>query len=742
MIGQQMSHYIILEELGRGGMGVVYKAKDTQLKRTVVLKFLHSHAFESDDDRRRFTREARIGAALDHANICTVFEIDEEDGRIFIAMAYIEGVALKEKIRSGPLHINVAVDIATQVANGLLAAHEKDIVHRDIKSSNIMVTGDGRVQIMDFGLARVLGGREISGEGLVGSPSYMSPEQARGEKVDVRTDIWSLGVVLYEMLTGELPFRGEFEAAVVYSILNEEAVPLMSRRPEVPMELARVVNKMIAKDRDARYRTMDAVIADLSAAKHVVKIGTRQPGRQDRPSIAVLPFADMSPDGNQEYFCDGLSEEITGALARVERLRVVARTSAFSFKGKNVPAPEIGRKLGVKTLLDGSVRKAGDHLRIAVHLTNAENGYELWSQNYDREMEDIFAIQDEIQLAIVEQLKVTLLGEDRAALVKRHTVDPEAFSLYWQGRYFWNKRTEEGYRKGLEYFHQAIERDSSYALAYVGVADCYDLLGWYDHLAPEEAFPKARKAASKAMELDESLAEAHATAGWICVNFDWSWQCAEAGYKRAIELNPGYATAHQWYAEYLSYMGRHKEAITHAERAVELDPLSIIINCDLGQVFYYARDYERAAAQLRRALEMDADFAVANFFLAFVHLQSQQHAEATEAAKRALDLSGGNDPTHIAQLGAVYAFSGEVDKARTTLQTLKELSGERYVSPFCVALVYSGLGHKDEAFTWLNSAFDAHDHWLETLKVHPAIDGLRADPRYGELLAKMRLDGG
>jgi len=741
MIGQTISHYKILEEIGGGGMGVVYRAEDTRLQRTVAIKFLHPHAFDSEDDRLRFFREAQMGAALDHPNICTVFEIDEQDGQLFVAMAFIDGVSLRERIRSGPLDIVLAIDIATQVADGLLDAHHKGIVHRDIKSSNILLTADGRVQITDFGLARALWTHESSGAEFAGSPAYMSPEQARTETVDARTDIWSLGVVLYEMLTGRLPFRGEFEAALVYSILNEDPVPLVERRPDIPGELGRVMDKMLEKDRDARYQCMEDVMADLSTARGVVETGVRPPRGRDRPSIAVLPFADMSPEGDQEYFCDGLAEEITSALARVEGLRVVARTSAFTFKGKEMPAPVIGRKLGVETLLEGSVRKAGDRLRIAVHLTNAEDGYDLWSQKYDREMEDIFAIQDEIQLAIVAQLKVTLLGDDMAALAKRHTVDPEAISMYWKGRFFWNKRTEEGYHKGLEYFQHAIDQDPSYALAYVGVADCYDLLGWYDHLAAEQAFPKARSAARKAMELDEGLAEAHATNGWICANYDWSWECAESGYRRALELNPGYATAHQWYAEYLSYRGRHKEAIAHAERAVELDPLSIIINSDLGQVLYYAREYQRAETQLRKALEMDADFAVAHFFLAFVHLQKQQYGEAVKAATRALDLSGSRDPHHVAQLGIVHAFSGQVEKARATLDTLDKLARDRYVSPFCVALVHAGLGQLDEAFAWLNKAFDAHDHWLETLKIHPALDGLRADPRYADLLKKMRLDG-
>lgn len=738
MIGRVISHYKILAKLGEGGMGVVYKAQDTRLKRTVALKFLHPYTFDTEVARQRFIREAQLEAALDHPNICPVYEIDEQDGHIFMAMAYLEGKSLKEMTAEGPLEIADAIDKSVQVARGLAAAHEKGVVHRDIKCSNIMVNGGGHVRITDFGLAEVAGEGGISKvKVLLGSLPYMSPEQTRSEATDSRTDIWSLGVVLYEILTGKLPFQGDFEAAIIYSILNLEPPRLLEQRPGIHRELDHVVHRMIAKSPDERYQTADELIVALVAVRQAIDSDADP---ISKPSIAVLPFADLSPAGDQEYFCDGIAEEITNALTRVEDLRVVARTSAFSFKGKDTPLPDIGRELGVGTLLSGSVRKSGDRLRIDVRLTNALDGHELWSEQYDRELEDVFAIQDEIRLAIVDRLRVTLFGGDRDALVKRHTGDTEAFNLYWKGRFFWNKRTEEGYRKALSYFQEAIKQDPSYALAYVGIADSYDLLGWYDHLAPEEAFPKAREAAHKALAMDDQLAEAHATTGWICVNYEWSWKCAEREYTRALDLNPGYATAHQWFAEYLSYMGRHDEAKAHAQRAVELDPLSIIINTDLGQVLYYAREYDRAIDQLKKTLEMDSNFAIPYFFLAFAYVQQHKYAEALGAAQTALDLSGGDEPLNVAQMGTIYALSGDLEKARTMLNRLVETRGAKYVSPFCVAQIYMGLGDRNTAFDWLHNGFDAHDHWLETLMVHPVLDGLRDDERYIELLEKMRFD--
>jgi serine/threonine-protein kinase len=741
MIGKTISHYEILEKLGEGGMGIVYRAEDTKLKRIVALKFLRPQAFGTEEQKERFIREAQLTASLDHPHICTVYEIDESDDQIFISMAYTEGVTLKERIRGGPLQIDDAVRLAVQVSRGLAAAHEKDIVHRDIKSTNIMITTSGHAKIMDFGLAKITGGKEISKTTApIGSAAYMSPEQARSESVDRRTDIWSLGVVLYEMVSGQLPFQADFEPAVVYSILNEDVVPLSELQPEVHPDLERIVDRMLAKDADARYGSVLDVLDDLSIMKEKLdsQDGVERRARKKKePSIAVLPFSDMSPHKDQEYFCDGIAEEIINALAKVEGMRVVARTSSFLFKGGNEDIRDIGRRLKVEAVLEGSVRKAGNQLRITTQLTKAADGFHMWSERYDREMEDVFAIQDDITLAIVNKLKVTLLGEDWATSARRHTPDLEAYNMYLNGRFFWNKRTEGGYQKGLAYFERAITKDPTYALAYVGIADCYDLLGWYDYVSPTEAFPKARAAARKALELDDSLAEAHASLGWISINYDWDWAAGESDYLRAIELNPSYATVHQWYAEYLSYMGRHDEAIAEGERAHELDPLSLIINNDLGQVFYFARQYDRAVEQLRKTLEMDPNFTIAHFFTVLALTEKGEYNEALRDVQKAMELSGGGDPLIVALLGTVNAFAGEKEKAKVVLGKLTALSCRRYVSPFWLALVHVGLGETDRSFEWLENAFEERDHWLETSRVHPMLDSLRSDPRYGDLLDRM-----
>jgi TolB-like protein/Flp pilus assembly protein TadD len=455
--------------------------------------------------------------------------------------------------------------------------------------------------------------------------------------------------------------------------------------------------------------------------------------RSDK-SIAVLSFADVSRGRELEYLCDGIAEEIIGALTKLDGIRVVARTSAFSFKGKNEDVRTIARKLNVDTVLEGSVRKADNRLRITAQLINAADGYHLWSERYDRQMEDVFAIQDEITLAIVNKLKVSLLGGEREALVKRSTEDVEAYNLYLKGRYFWNKRTETGYLKSLEYFRQAIDKDPTYAVAHAGIADSYDLLGWYGYLAPEEAFPRARTAAERARELDPTLAEAHASLGWINANYDWDWGAAEREYEKALELNPSYATAHQWYSEFLTYMGRHDESIAEGHKAQELDPLSIIINNDVGQVYYFARRYDEAIAQLRKTLEMDPDFAVAHFLLGLALAQKARHEEAIEEGRIAMTLAGEDDTLILSQLGVIYALSGKEAKAREVLADLDALSREKYASPFPVALVHAGLGENDEAFEWLGRACDRRDHWVETLKVHPVLDGLRGDARYSKLL--------
>ncbi len=744
MIGQTIHHYKIHEKLGEGGMGIVYKAEDTKLKRFVALKFLRPQFFENEEHRQRFIREAQAAAGLDHPNICTVYEINEDNEQIVIAMAYVDGVSVKEKIQTGPLDVSEALEIASQVAQGLDAAHQRGVIHRDIKSTNIMVTAEGQAKIMDFGLAKIIGATEISKTTTgVGTAAYMSPEQGRGESVDHRSDIWSLGIVMYEMLSGELPFKGDYDAAVAYSLINEEATPLGELRPEVPAGLRRVVARAMSKDPGDRYQSAGEMLEDLrtptEAVGYQLSEGTAVSPGLER-SIAILPFADVSQERELDYLCDGIAEEIINALTKVEGLRVVARTSAFSFKGKNEDMRQIGRALSVGVLLEGSVRKAGNKLRITAQLINASDGYHLWSERFDREMEDVFAIQDEITLSIVDKLKITLLGEAKDALVKRYTEDVEAYNLYLKGRFFWNKRTETGYLKGLEYFRQAIDKDPGYARPYAGIADCYDLLGWYGYLAPQEAFPRARAAAEKAQELDGTLAEAHASMGWISVNWDWEWAKAEREYKRALELNPSYATAHQWYSEYLTYMGRHDESIAEGKKALELDPLSLIINNDLGQVYYFARRHDEAIAQLQKTVEMDPDFVIAHFFLALAYGQKSMFEEAIQEAREAMSLVGESDTLILTQLGIIHSYSGNENEARRILDRLHELTDEKYVSPFRVALIYEGLGDIDRAFEWLERAYEERDHWIETLKVNPALDSLRSDDRYRDLLAKTGLD--
>ena len=724
-------------------MGVVYKAQDTRLDRIVALKFLPGHLLCDEDAKARFVHEAKAASALNHTNITTIYEIDEAGGECFISMEYVEGKSLKELIKNKQTRkwdIPKIATLGVQMVEGLSKAHQKGIIHRDIKSDNIMLTNEGMVKIMDFGLAKLKGVSKVTKAGTtLGTVSYMSPEQTRGEEVDHRTDIWSLGVILYEMITGQLPFKGDYEQAVVYSILNEEPKPITDLRPDLPGELEQIVNTALSKSPDSRYQKAGDILVDLRKLRKELEFVKEQPSAKRRqPSIAVLPFTNLSADPEQEYFCDGMAEEIINALTHIEGLRVVARTSAFAFKSKHEDIREIGRKLNVEILLEGSVRKAGSRLRITAQLVNVTDGYHLWSERYDREMEDVFAIQDEISLAIVNKLKL-LVGE-KAKLVKRHTDDLEAYNLYLKGRWFWNRRTEAGLKKAIEYLKQAIEKDPSYVLPYTGLADCYNILGWYGYLPPKKAFPRAKAAAEKSLEMDDTLAEAHTSLATVREFYDWDWLAAEREYKRAIERNPSYAPAHHRYAEYLSYMGRHEESIAEVKRATELDPLSLIINAVVGEVYYFARQYDQAIEASQRVIEMDPSFVVAHFLLAFPYAQKAMYDEAIAEAQKAMDLAGGGIPLFVAQLGIIYSYSGKRDEAKKVLDELYELSKHRYVSPFYTALIYVGLGQKDQAFEWLEKAHEERDHPLETLKVEPMLDSVRSDPRYTALLKKMGLE--
>ncbi|MCJ7457677.1 MAG: protein kinase, partial [candidate division Zixibacteria bacterium] len=743
MIGKTISHYKILEKLGEGGMGVVYKAQDTKLDRIVALKFLPKHLLCDQEAKTRFEHEAKAASSLNHPNITTIHEIDEFEGECFIAMEYVEGNSLKELIEEKTFTIEKVLNIAIQVAEGLNAAHKKGIVHRDIKSDNIMLTAEGLVKIMDFGLAKLRGVSRVTKEGTtLGTLSYMSPEQIHGIEVDQRSDIFSFGVVLYEMITSQLPFKGEHEAAIIYSILNETPEPLARYKANVPEGLQMAVNKALEKNREMRYQHVDDLSADLRRVKTEVEAEltkTLETSKKLMPSIAVLPFTNLSADKEQEYFCDGMAEEIINALTQVEGLRVVARTSAFSFKGKDIDIREIGRKLSVETLLEGSVRKAGNRLRITAQLVNVADGYHLWSERYDREMEDVFAIQEEISLSIVNKLKVNLLKEEKAKLEKRYTDDPEAYNLYLKGRYFWFRRYEGGLQKAVECFQQAIDKDPLYALAYAGIADCYNQFGLWAFLPPKEAYPKAKVACAKALEIDDTLAEAYASLGWTKMFYDWDWAEAEKAYKRAIELNPNYAVAHYYYGLYLAITGHVVEAIAEMEKSVELDPLCLVHNAVLGFVLYLGRRYDEAIEQLHKTLEMDPNFAVTCLFLGLSYMGKERWEEAIASLKKFASLWQGI-PFPIGFLGLAYGMSGRDNEALSLLDQLNEISQQRYVSSLYKALIYAGLGKKDQVFEYLDKAYNERESWMVSLKAAPYMDTLRSDPRSKALLGKMGLE--
>jgi serine/threonine-protein kinase len=720
MIGQTVSHYKILEKLGEGGMGVVYKAEDTRLGRTVALKFLPPELTRDRRAKERFVREARAASALDHANICTIYEINEADGQTYIAMACIEGESLQDRIQAGPLDLPEALDIAIQIARGLGEAHEKGIVHRDIKPANVMITPKGRVKIMDFGLAKLVGTREITEkEATPGTIAYMSPEQTRGEGVDHRSDIWSLGVVLYEMITGQRPFRGDYHQAVIYSILNEEAQPAANLRGGLPGELSRIISRAMEKSLNKRYQQSDELIGDLLRVKELLSTGSlpAQPGpkkiswvrtvmisllvivfiaivavffthRQARPpsapgarvaapaewqnSIAVLPFRDFSPEHDQEYFCDGMTEAIIGKLSGLPDLKVISMTSAMRYKSPQRDITKIGQELGVSTILEGSVQKEGSRIRVRAQLINTADDAHLWTQTYDRELASVFAIQDEISQAIVDVMKIKLLGDGWVSLVRRPTESIEAYNAYVQGRFLWNKRTEENLYKAIEYFEQAISLDPDYAQAYAGLADVYAVMPSNIDYPMEEAIPRIRQAAQKALELDTTLAEAHSSLA-LAMEMEGDQEAAEQALQKAIALNPGYAYAHYWYSNLLDRLGRDEESARERAIALELDPLSVVILTRCAWFRGIGGDITGAEELFERALEIEPGRPMTYEAYAGGMRYIEQPDKAVGVYERAIQHMPENDDfyNHLAYL---YVITGEIEKAIETADQLVELT--------------------------------------------------------------------
>ena len=732
---------MITEKLGEGGMGVVYKAQDLKLDRPVALKFLPPHLLGNEDVRKRFEREAKAAAALQHPNICPVYEIDEVDGRMFIAMAFLEGEELTKRIEAGPLSLERLLDIAIQVARGLQEAHSKGVVHRDIKPANIMDTTSGQAVLMDFGLAQLVSSSsKLTQEGTtIGTSAYMSPEQTTGEKVDHRTDVWAFGVVLYEMATGQAPFQGHYQQAILYSILNEQPEPITAVRSGVPNELERIADKCLAKRADERYQTVSDLLADLSALKRGAEsAASKRPssGTTDvRPSIAVLPFENRGRGDEDEYFSDGISEDITSALGQVERLQVAPRGMAFQFKGKRPTPREVGNVLNVGHVLEGSVRRSGNRVRINVELIAIEEGYQVWSQRYDRVMEDIFEIQDEISQAIVENLKVKLAGGERELLAKRYTENLEAYNLCLRGRYYWYRRNLDSFQRAIGFYEQALAEDPGYALAHSGLADCHTLLGFYGPVPANEATPRAEAAALKALQIDADLAAAHASMGAVHAFYHWDWKGAERAFRRAIELDPSYTVGHLWYALLvLVPAGRLEEAAAAWQRAAELDPVTPVVNTGPSLIRILQRQYDQVIEETEKLFELDPNFHWAHYCRGSAYVQKGDYEKAIAALEK-MNLP----PWRDGHLGYAYAVAGQPEKARKLIEELQAGSQPEHQAPYHLAMIYFGLEETDKAFECLAQACDQRSTQLWWIKVIPEFDRVRSDPRFQAILRRMNL---
>jgi len=790
MIDETISHFRVIEKLGAGGMGVVYKAIDTRLDRPVALKFLPDNMAQDSLALERFRREARAASALNHPGICTIYDIGEQDSRTFIAMEFMDGETLRSHLHGKALPLEETLKLGIQIAEALDAAHAEGIIHRDIKPANIFVTKRGQAKVLDFGLAKLAskGGASAGADsgdqtadsasivGIIsGTPSYMSPEQVRGDNLDPRTDIFSLGLLLYEMATGRQAFGGDTGGKIIEAVLTRSPAPARSINPDLPPKLEEIINKALHKDREQRFQHAADIRTELqrlergtdsawrlvetdpgfarqstatnlhSTGEHSGRNPTTQTGAP-RPvrvskiidSLAVLPFENTSRDPEHEYLSEGIASSLINSLATVPKLRVMAQSTVFRYKGRGIDPQTVGRDLSVRAVLTGKIMQGGGSLRIGTELVDVATGTQLWGAHYDRKPGDIFAIQDEISNEISEKLRLKLTRAEKKRLVNRQTDDADAYRLYLKGRHHWNRWTEDGFYKAIEYFQQAVKKDPGYALASTGLADSYVLLGWNSYLPPKDAFPKARAAAMAALRLDPELGEAHAPQAAVLWLHDWQWPEAEMEFKRSLALNPAHPTASHWYAEYLMTMGRQAEAIARMKNSLELDPLSLIISVAIGWAYYMARQYDDAIEQLQRTIEMDPNYPVTHWILGLILREMGRYELAIVEGEKGVKLSGGS-PLISAALAQTFAAAGKKKKAIQILDELTKLAKQKYVAPYYFAGVHIGLGEGDHAMECLEKSYEEHSHWLIYLHIDPSMDALLPNPRFQDLLRRVGL---